>query len=122
MSKFEKLHKTTPQPLSFLIVYYATHDPKIIVSENNILAVIGKKYSLYIYAFHGIAVTICSKTVLSIAQFNKNAGSFAVLFYHIAKPILVFLMALLISWIYVRVSQTLTGKLKACVKATAIVK
>ena len=43
-------------PLSFLIVYYATHQPEITVPKDNLLAVIGKEYSLYIYGFQGVAV------------------------------------------------------------------
>lgn len=91
--------------VAFLIVYYATHDPKIRVSGDNILAVIGREYSLYIYGFHGIAGKICSVLVKFTAKLDKNAGTFAMSFYHISKPICVFLMSLFVAWIYVKMKR-----------------
>ena len=94
-------------PLSFLIVYYATHQPEITVPKDNLLAVIGKEYSLYIYGFQGVAATLCSRLVMSIVQLDKETGAFVMSFYHIAKPICVFLMALLMAFIYVKIANVL---------------
>ena len=96
-------------PLSFLIVYYATHQPKITVPKDNLLAVIGKKYSLYIYGFQGLAVTLCSRLVMSIVHLDKETGAF----YHISKPICVFLMALLMAFIYVKIVNLLKKQISA---------
>ena len=93
--------------LAFLVIYYATHDPQITVSENNILAVIGRKYSLYIYAFQGIAAKLCSITVKLILKLDKNTGTFAISFYHRTKPICVFLMGLLMAYVYVKMIEIL---------------
>lgn len=100
-------------PLSFLIVYYATHQPKITVPKDNLLAVIGKKYSLYIYGFQGLAVTLCSRLVMSIVHLDKETGAFVMTFYHISKPICVFLMALLMAFIYVKIVNILKKQISA---------
>lgn len=100
-------------PLSFLIVYYATHQPKITVPKDNLLAVIGKKYSLYIYGFQGLAVTLCSRLVMSIVHLDKETGAFVMAFYHISKPICVFLMALLMAFIYVKIVNLLKKQISA---------
>lgn len=96
--------------LAFLVIYYATHDPQVTVSENHILAVIGRKYSLYIYAFQGIAAKLCSITVKLILKMDKNAGTFAISFYHITKPICVFLMGLLMAYVYVKMIEILNAR------------
>lgn len=95
---------------AFLVIYYATHDPQITVSEDHILAVIGRKYSLYIYAFQGIAAKLCSTTVQLILKLDKNAGTFAISFYHITKPICVFLMGLLMAYVYVKMIEILNAR------------
>ena len=89
------------------MIYYATHDPQIKVSENHILAVIGRKYSLYIYAFQGIAAKLCSITVKLILKADKNAGTFVISFYHRTKPICVFLMGLMMAYVYVKMIEIL---------------
>lgn len=99
--------------LAFLIVYYATHNPQIKVEKNNILAVIGRKYSLYIYVFQGIAATVCSRLVIFASHRNRNMGIFLRTFYHISKPVCVFLMGLLISWIYVKIAGSIVNKVKS---------
>ena len=44
---------------------------------------------------------------MSIVQLDKETGAFVMSFYHIAKPICVFLMALLMAFIYVKIANVL---------------
>jgi protein-S-isoprenylcysteine O-methyltransferase Ste14 len=84
--------------VSFLIMYYISHNPKIKVSENNYMAVIGRKYSLYIYAFQGISNAL----LVLISEYLKpfKVGFFFVKAYNVGKPFAVFFTSLLIALLY----------------------
>lgn len=84
--------------IAFLIIYYVSHKPEIQVNSNNILAAIGKKYSLYIYVFQSISYSYIFTFINHIKRysFGKIIYNFAI----IVKPIIVFLGALIISVIF----------------------
>lgn len=92
--------------VAFLIIYYIANDLGITVAKDNILAVIGRKYSLYIYAFQGMANAVW----VIIFHFLKGTELDGIIhsFYNIFRPFMMFLTALLMAMLYYFVSNRIS--------------
>jgi hypothetical protein len=73
------------------------------VSEDNIMAVIGKKYSLYIYAFQGISSTLLVTIIKSLKPYR--IGTFLSVLYKTGKPFAVFFTAFALALIYTSIAN-----------------
>ena len=84
--------------IAFFILYFVSHNPQVNVKGSNILSVIGMKYSLYIYAFQGLANSIW--TALIKSSKGRSIGVYFSTVYNIGKPLVVFLTALAMSIVF----------------------
>ena len=84
--------------IAFFILYFVSHNPQVNVKGSNILAVIGMKYSLYIYAFQGLANSIWTAMIKSSK--GHSIGVYFSTVYNIGKPLVVFLTALAMSIVF----------------------
>lgn len=89
--------------LAFVAVYYVTNDPGIKIKDDNVLSVIGRKYSLYIYAFQGISDTLWH-IVLKLAS-GYRFYPLLTSFFKYSKPLSVFFLSLLLAFVYVKIAD-----------------
>lgn len=88
--------------LAFLAVYYVTNDPGIKIRDDNFLSTVGRKYSLYIYAFQGISDTVWH-IVLKLAA-DCRFYPLLTSFFKYSKPLAVFFLSLLLAFVYTKIA------------------
>ncbi len=101
--------------VAFLVTKLLTSTDKNTESDNP-LAVIGRKYSLYIYIFQYVANDILKL----IFQYTKKypLGKLLNSFYGFSKPLMVFAVALLISMLAYKIEKLITSLISKKKKST----
>ncbi len=100
--------------VAFLLVYYVTHI-KADDKRENIFAVIGCRYSLYIYVFQGVA----ARMWITLISFGGKGPvtNLVSCFYEISKPLTVFITSLIVSWIYCGIKKVIIKLMRSSKKS-----
>lgn len=93
--------------IAFLVIYYVSHFPTTEVRSDNFMALIGRRYSLYIYVFHGVSDRIWK--VLFARGAHSSRIKLVRGFYSYSRPVLVFITALALAILVVAITGVITN-------------